>query len=190
MDENNNLQLQCWDIMLFARSNIDVVFPKRFSKYPFHNKWKLIWKHWKQNIYSIIRGVLGTIRKRLVKTPCKATLKLCLVTNNFGTFGNTIEAMGIHFFHCIHSGERIASHDVVWDAFAFIVKDVRFHVLQKQTHVFPSPFFSFLVDKLTLFCQLMAFLLIRINWISLISYILFHNWFKCEWGSRYLVCGI
>jgi hypothetical protein len=38
MDENNNLQLQCWDIMLFARSNIDVVFPKRFSKYPFHNK--------------------------------------------------------------------------------------------------------------------------------------------------------
>jgi hypothetical protein len=43
---------------------------------------------------------------------------------------------------------------------------------------------------LTLFCQLMAFLLIRINWISLISYILFHNWFKCEWGSRYLVCGI
>jgi hypothetical protein len=70
-------------------------------------------------------------------------LKLCLVANNFGTFGNTIEAMGIHLFHCIHSGERTASHDVVCDAFAFIVKDARFQILQKQTHVFSSPFFWF-----------------------------------------------
>jgi hypothetical protein len=38
MDENNNLKLQFWDIMLFAHSNIDVVFPNDFSKYPFHNK--------------------------------------------------------------------------------------------------------------------------------------------------------
>ncbi len=129
--------------MLFACSNTNVVFPKDFSKYPFHNKWKLIWNHWKQNIYSIIRGVLGTIRKRLVKTSCKAMLKLCLVANNFGTFGNTIETMGILLFCCIHSGERTASHDVVWDACAFIVKDVRFQILQKKTHVFWSPFFEF-----------------------------------------------
>jgi hypothetical protein len=38
MDENNNLKLQCWDIMLFDQSNTNVVFPKDFSKYPFHNK--------------------------------------------------------------------------------------------------------------------------------------------------------
>jgi len=76
-----------------------------------------------------------------MKTSCKATWKLCLVANNFGTFGNTIEAMGIHLFCYIHNGERIASHDVVRDAFAFIVKDARFHVLQKQTHVFLSSFF-------------------------------------------------
>ncbi len=88
-----------------------------------------------------MRGVLGTIRKRLMKTSCKAMLKLCLVANNFGTFGNTIEAMGIHLFCCIHSGEKTASHDVVQDVFAFIVKDARFQILQKQTHVFPLPFF-------------------------------------------------
>jgi hypothetical protein len=68
-------------------------------------------------------------------------LKLCLLANNFGTSGNTIEAMGIHLLRCIHSGEKIASHDVVQDVFAFIAKDVKFHVLQKQTHVFSLPLF-------------------------------------------------
>jgi hypothetical protein len=45
--------------------------------------------------------------------------------------------MGIHFLHCVHGGERMASHDVVQDVFAAIARDVRFHILQKQTHVFP-----------------------------------------------------
>jgi hypothetical protein len=31
----------------------------------------------------------------------------------------------------------MASHDVVQDVFAAIVKNVKFHVSQKQTHVLP-----------------------------------------------------
>jgi hypothetical protein len=54
--------------------------------------------------------------------------------------------MGIHLFRYTHGGEMTISHDVVRDAFAFIAKDVKFHVLQKQTHVlsttFPSIFLS------------------------------------------------
>jgi hypothetical protein len=45
------------------------------------------------------------------------------------------DLMGIHLFHCEHGGERMASHDVVWNAFVAIAKDVRFHILRKQTHV-------------------------------------------------------
>jgi hypothetical protein len=44
--------------------------------------------------------------------------------------------MGMHIFHCAHGEEKATSHDVVWDAFASIMKDVKFHVLHEQTHVF------------------------------------------------------
>jgi hypothetical protein len=39
------------------------------------------------------------------------------------------------FTFCGHGGEKTASHDVVQDAFEFIVKDGGFHVLCEQTHV-------------------------------------------------------
>jgi hypothetical protein len=39
------------------------------------------------------------------------------------------------FTFCGHGGEKIASHDVVYDAFEFIVKDGGFYVLCEQTHV-------------------------------------------------------
>ncbi len=44
-------------------------------------------------------------------------------------YGQPLDPMGIHLICCTHGGERTASHDIVWDAFAFITKDVRFHVL-------------------------------------------------------------
>jgi hypothetical protein len=33
-------------------------------------------------------------------------------------------------------GERMPSHDVVWNAFVSIMKDARFHILHEYTHVF------------------------------------------------------
>ncbi len=39
----------------------------------------------------------------------------------------------------MHGVERMASHDVVWDVFVTIVRNVGFHVLREQIHVF-SPF--------------------------------------------------
>jgi hypothetical protein len=43
--------------------------------------------------------------------------------------------MGIHIFHCMHCGERIALHNVMQNVFITIAKDAKFHVSQKQTHV-------------------------------------------------------
>jgi hypothetical protein len=39
--------------------------------------------------------------------------------------------MGIHLFHYIHGGERMASYDVVENAFMIIVRNARFHVSQE-----------------------------------------------------------
>jgi len=38
--------------------------------------------------------------------------------------GQPLDPMGIHLFGCTHGKERTASHDVVWDAFASIMRDV------------------------------------------------------------------
>jgi hypothetical protein len=54
-------------------------------------------------------------------------------------YGQPLDPMGIHFFHCIHGWERTVSHDAMWDAFAFIMKDVCFHVACEQTHIFFPP---------------------------------------------------
>ncbi len=56
-----------------------------------------------------------------------------------------LDLMGIQLFHYAHGGERMISHDVVSNAFAFIVKDVRFHVLCEQTHVHSPLLFQFCV---------------------------------------------
>jgi hypothetical protein len=40
-----------------------------------------------------------------------------------------LNPMGIHLLRYAHGGERIASHDDVWNVFVSIVKDVRFYVL-------------------------------------------------------------
>jgi hypothetical protein len=48
---------------------------------------------------------------------------------------STFGPYGIYVLCCAHGGEKTASHDVVWAAFEFIVKDDRFHILCEQTHV-------------------------------------------------------
>jgi len=45
--------------------------------------------------------------------------------------------MGIHLLYCTHGGEKITSHDVVQNIFAYIVINARFHVLREQTHILP-----------------------------------------------------
>ncbi len=47
-----------------------------------------------------------------------------------------LDPMRIHIFHRMHGGEKIAFCDVMRNAFIAIVRDVRFHVSQRQTHVF------------------------------------------------------
>jgi hypothetical protein len=39
--------------------------------------------------------------------------------------------MGIHLLHYTHGEERMGSHDIMWDAFVFITKDVTFFVLHE-----------------------------------------------------------
>ncbi len=46
-------------------------------------------------------------------------------------YSQLVNPMGIHRLHYVHGGERIVSHDVIWDVFVSIVRDVRFHILRK-----------------------------------------------------------
>jgi len=48
-----------------------------------------------------------------------------------------------HLLCFSHGGEQITSHDVVWDAFASIMINTRFHVSHKQIHVLPPLSFQF-----------------------------------------------
>jgi hypothetical protein len=41
--------------------------------------------------------------------------------------------MGIHLLGYVHHGERMASHDVMYDAFASIARDARVHILSPST---------------------------------------------------------
>ncbi len=57
--------------------------------------------------------------------------------------GHPLNPMGIHLLHCTHGGEKTTSHNVIRDAFMSIVRDVRFHILQEQTHILRPPSFQF-----------------------------------------------
>ncbi len=46
-----------------------------------------------------------------------------------------LDPMGIPLVQCVHGGERMASHGVVWNAFEVITRDEKFHVSWKHTHV-------------------------------------------------------
>jgi hypothetical protein len=46
----------------------------------------------------------------------------------------------MHLLHCAHRGEHTVAHDAVQDSIASIIRDVGFHVLCKQIHVFLAPF--------------------------------------------------
>jgi hypothetical protein len=57
--------------------------------------------------------------------PWFVTLHLC----------QPLDPMGIHLFCCAHGGKNIVSHDIVHDAFAFITRDIRLHILHEHIHV-------------------------------------------------------
>jgi hypothetical protein len=50
-------------------------------------------------------------------------------------YGQPLDLMGIHLFCYIHGGEKKTSHNVIWDAFVSITKDVGFHGAREQTHI-------------------------------------------------------
>jgi hypothetical protein len=90
--------------------------------------------------------------------------------------GQLLDPLRIHLFHYAHGGNRIASHDIVQDGFASIVKDVGFHVLQEQIHIFSlSSLQSFprrwtnivlLVDDIWTLADVVIVNLIRANLVS------------------------
>jgi len=55
--------------------------------------------------------------------------------------GQPLDPMGIRLLCCAHGGEKIVSHDLVWDAFASITRIASFHVTCEQTHIFLPPTF-------------------------------------------------
>ncbi len=57
-------------------------------------------------------------------------------------YGQLLDPMGIHLFHCVHGGVRMVSHDAMWDAFTSIMKDICFHVACEQTHILLLPTFQ------------------------------------------------
>jgi hypothetical protein len=56
---------------------------------------------------------------------------------------STFEPYGDPLSSLSHGGEKIASHDIVWDAFVFIMRDAGFHILCEQTHVLLPPTLQF-----------------------------------------------
>jgi hypothetical protein len=55
--------------------------------------------------------------------------------------GQAIDLTWIHLLCCVHGGERTTTHDIIWNSFVSIARDVRFHVLCEQAHVFLMPSF-------------------------------------------------
>jgi len=53
---------------------------------------------------------------------------------------STIDLTWIHLFHYSHGEEHTTTHDVIWDSFTSVARDVKFHVLCKQIHVFLTQF--------------------------------------------------
>jgi hypothetical protein len=43
--------------------------------------------------------------------------------------GQLLNLMGFHLLRCTHGKERMASHDVMWNAFTYIARDARFHIV-------------------------------------------------------------
>lgn len=53
-----------------------------------------------------------------------------------------LDLVGTHLFHWSHGGEQTTSHNVFRDVFAFIMKDVGFHVFREQIHTLPLRYFE------------------------------------------------
>ncbi len=75
----------------------------------------------------------STLRTKLhLPHPMTCDFFLCICSQ-------AINSTWLHLCCCAHRGERMATHDVVWNSFTSIIRDVRFHVLCKQLHVLSTP---------------------------------------------------
>jgi hypothetical protein len=59
--------------------------------------------------------------------------------------------MGIHLLRCAHGNKHTETHDTICNTFIAIMRDVSFHMEQKQLRSIPH------VDELTLCSPKMAF---------------------------------
>ncbi len=50
--------------------------------------------------------------------------------------GQSINSTRIHLFCCVHKRKHMVTHDAIHKHFTSIVRDAKFHVLCKQTHLF------------------------------------------------------
>jgi hypothetical protein len=55
--------------------------------------------------------------------------------------------MGIHLLRCVHGNKHTRTHDVIYNTFVIIARDVGFHLKQKQLHVFISTTFNSLCQR-------------------------------------------
>ncbi len=78
------------------------------------------------NIFSL------TLHNRLGSHPMVCCFSWCICSQ-------PIDLLRIHIFCCIHEAKLTTTHDVVQDFFTSIVRDVEFHVLHEQIHVFSMP---------------------------------------------------
>jgi hypothetical protein len=111
------------------------------------------------------------------------------------------DPMGIHILHYVHGGKRMASHNVVWDVFTTIARDVRFYVLRDQTHVllFLALQYSCHWIDIVLYvdgvCMLVKLsLLTQLSWFGFMGYYFSwgygNNWSSSEtWYLLWLVLG-
>jgi hypothetical protein len=70
--------------------------------------------------------------------------------------GQSINSTSIHIFCFVHGRKCTSTHDAVRGFFTSIVRDVRFHVLHKQTHVLSTSSFYHHSNKWILCLQLMV----------------------------------
>jgi hypothetical protein len=63
------------------------------------------------------------------------------VLTYFHALCSSINLFASCLFFNVVDDTHIVGHDVVWDSFVSIAKDVGFDVLREQTHVFMVPYF-------------------------------------------------
>ncbi len=103
-------------------------------------------------------------------------------------YGQPLDLMGIHLFCFAHGGEKMTSHNVIWDAFVSITKDVGFHGAREQTHIIlllailsscQQVDIVLSVDGIRMFANVIIENLTEVDLVSCAT--LCHGWLRWRW---------